>query len=94
MRKTIFWKDSSVETPFAVASVTGAGNWINSNNLVFELKTKDGGKIPPLFGPGNMQFSAQMNGQLSGPHDSLKISSELNIAESCVRHNSCGKTLR
>lgn len=69
----------NVKTPFAEFSVNGAGDWIHNNNLVFDLKTKDSGKIPPIFGPGNMEFSAQLNGRLSGTQDSLKISSKLNL---------------
>ncbi len=68
-----------VETPFAVASITGEGNWNSDNKLVFELKTKDFAKFPPLFGLDNMQFGAEIQGHLSGSADSLEISSSMNI---------------
>ena len=80
MEKDYFLDRFRVETPSAVASITGEGNWAKDNNLVFELKTTDFGKFPPLFGRDNMQFSAEIQGQLSGPADSLQILSSVNIA--------------
>lgn len=64
-----------IETPFLYASASGKGNWKESNQIQFNLKTKDIQKLNSAFDIENLKFQSDVNGTITGGADSLNLSS-------------------
>lgn len=68
-----------IETPFALADLTGKGNWEKDNHLELNIKTTDIQQLNKALGTNKLQLNGEVKAKINGPVDSLHFSSSVNI---------------
>ncbi|WP_372753953.1 translocation/assembly module TamB domain-containing protein [Labilibaculum sp.] len=68
-----------LESPFAVADLTGHGNWTKNNAVKFQVKTTDIHQFNSALGMDKLQLNAHIDAEMKGPADSLQIFSSIEI---------------